>query len=408
MATGSDEAKKPRGRHPEKRLTAPAVRHAAPGRHADGNGLYLEVDQSGAKRWLLRTMVQGRRRDIGLGSISYVTLAEAREMARELRKVARAGGDPIAERDRDKKVSLTFEQAARRVHAENVAPVGKSAKTTAQWLSAMERDIFPKIGQRPVHAIDQADLLRALSPIWLVKPETARRNKQRIKAVIDWARAHGMGTGIHPVEGIDRALPKQNRRPRNFAALPWKELPRFWPQLEEASGVGALALRFTILTAARSGEVRMARTSEIDLDDRIWVVPAERMKAGKEHRVPLSGVAVSVLEEALQLPRSTRDDLVFPSMKPGRPMSDMTLAAVLKRMEVPVTVHGFRSTFRDWAEDATSFSHEVKEAALAHAISNAVERAYRRTDLFEKRRAMMDAWASYVTLAGGAVVRLGA
>ncbi len=391
---------KPRGRHPDKRLSVPAVNAARPGRYADGNGLYLEVDPSGAKRYLLRTVVHGRRRDIGLGGTQYVSLAEAREQARLLRMVARQGGDPVAERNKERRRSISFEQAARTVHAEHIVPANKSAKANAQWLSSLEHYAFPRIGKRPVFAIDQADLLRALGPIWLEKPETARRVKQRIRNVLDWARANGMGDGVHPVEGIEKALPKQNHRDSHLAALPWQDLPELLERIAGVGGLGALALQFTILTAARSGEVRGATWSEIDLDERTWIVPAERMKSGREHRVPLSDAAINVLRKA-RGERPDPDTLVFPSTKPGRPLSDMTLAAVLKRLDVPVTVHGFRSTFRDWAEEATSYPHEVKEAALAHVVKNKVERAYRRSDLFEKRRAMMMEWAAYATTPDG-------
>ncbi|MEL7303030.1 MAG: site-specific integrase, partial [Pseudomonadota bacterium] len=281
-------------------------------------------------------------------------------------------------------------------------------KSNVQWIAALEREVFPKIGSKSVQVVNQADVLSVLSPIWLTKPETARRIKQRIKATLDWARAKGWGEGIHPVEGIERALPRQPRRTQNYAAMPWAELPAFWSRLASVGGMGALALRFTILTAARSGEVRGATWSEIDLEDAAWTVPANRMKAAREHRVPLSGPALALLRELQPVGSAKTDALVFPSTKPGKPMSDMTLSAVLKRMDIACTVHGFRSSFRDWAEDMTSFSHEVKEAALAHVVSNKVEAAYRRTDLFEKRRTMMDAWASFVTSAGGNVVRLGA
>lgn len=408
MADAGEKSGKPRGRHPENRLTVPAIKAAKPGRHADGNGLYLEVDENGAKRWILRTVVRGRRKDIGLGGLSYVGLAEAREKARALRKVARDGGDPVAERDKDKRQSITFEEAARKVHAEHIEPVNRNAKANAQWLSSLDAYVFPKMGKRPVFAVDQADLLRALGPIWIEKPETARRIKQRIRTVLDWARAHGMGEGAHPVDGIEKALPRQGDRDNHHAAYPYADLPGLWRRLEAVEGMGALALRFAILTAARSGEVRGATWAEIDFEAKVWTVPADRMKAGKEHRVPLSEAALTVLRKAKVAALRPGEALVFPSTKAGKPLSDMTLAAVLKRLEVPATVHGFRSTFRDWAEEATNYPHEVKEAALAHAVKSKVERAYRRTDLFEKRRAMMETWAAFASQPGGNVVRIGA
>ncbi len=395
---------KPKGRHPDKRLTAAAVKNAKPGRHADGNGLYLMVDANGARRWVLRTVVRGKRCDIGLGGLSLVTLAEAREQARRLRKVARRGGDPVALRDAETRTSPTFEEAARTVHAEHVAATAKNGKHVAQWLSTLETYAFPVIGAKAVHDIEQADVLRVLSPIWTDKPETARRVRQRVRTVLDWARTAGHREGVNPVEGVERGLPRQRDKAEHHAALPWADLPGLWPRLDAAPGMGAAALRFTILTAARSGEVRGATWGEIDLDAKVWTVPAERMKAGMAHRVPLSDAALAVLA-GVRPARLDPAALVFPA-RGGKPLSDMTLAAVLKRLSVPVTVHGFRSTFRDWAEEAGAYPFEVKEAALAHAVKSKVERAYRRGDLFDARRDMMAAWASYATGVGAKVVRL--
>lgn len=408
---------KPKGRHPDKRLSAPAVNSAGPGFHGDGNGLYLAVDDTGARRWVLRTVVHGRRRDIGLGGASLVSLKDARELARRLRKVAREGGDPIAERDKDKLRSPSFEEAARTVHAEHVAATAKNGKHVAQWLATLEAYAFPVIGTKPVHTVEQADMLRILAPIWTDKAETARRVKQRIRTVLDWAAAAGHRSGVNPVEGVEKGLAKQRDRAEHFAALPWRELPAFMARLSGAAGMGALALRFAILTAARSGEVRGATWAEIDLEARVWTIPAGRMKGGALHRVPLSDAALAALRAARALASTLPTvptqgaALAFPSTRPGKPLSDMTLAAALKRLGVTpdkATVHGFRSTFRDWAEEATGFAHEVKEAALAHAVKSKVEAAYRRTDLFEKRRDMMDAWASFATRAGAKVVRIGA
>lgn len=398
---------KPSGRHPEKRLSAPSVKAAKLGLHADGGGLYLVVDPSGARRWMLRTTVFGRRRDIGLGSTSLVTLAEAREQARRLRKVARDGGDPIAERDRHKNISFTFAEAAAKVHADQIEPNARNAKHCAQWINTLRTYAFPTMGKVPVHAAEQGDVLRVLAPIWTEKPETARRVRQRIRTVFDWSIASGQREKGNPVEGIEKGLAKQRDRAKHFAALSWRELPALMRRIEGIGGMGAMALRFAILTAARSGEVRGATWDEIDFDAAEWRIPASRMKAGRAHRVPLSKAALGVVREA-RARADRKDELVFHSAKPGRPLSDMTLAAVLKRLDVPVTVHGFRSTFRDWAEETTNFTHEVKEAALAHTVANRVEAAYRRTDLFEKRRDMMDAWASHAAGASAKVVRIGA
>ena len=400
MADGAESAAsrhggKRKGRHPDKALTAAAVKRVGPGRHADGNGLYLLVDPSGARRWVLRVVVHGRRRDVGLGAASLIPLAEAREMAARLRRVAREGGDPVAERDRDKRASLTFAQAARKVHAGHIVPTARNGKHVAQWLSSLEAYAFPAIGAKPVHTIDQSDVLRVLAPIWTEKQETARRVRQRLRTVLDWAHTAGHREGVNPVEGVEKGLARQKQRPAHFAALPWQELPVLWPRLVAAKGMGALALRFAILTAARSGEVRGATWGEIDLDATIWTIPATRMKASREHRVPLSEPALLILR-TLRPMAGKPDALIFPGQA-AKPLSDMSLSAVLKRLEVAVTVHGFRSSFRDWAEEETSFPHEVKEAALAHSVRSATERAYRRTDLFDKRRELMNTWGDFVT-----------
>lgn len=395
-------SRKPQGPHRANRLTAKSL-PKTPGRHADGDGLYLVVDPSGARRWVLRVLAQGRRRDIGLGGLSWVSLAEAREEARRLRKVARSGGDPLLARERERLGGMTFEEAARAVHAEHVAPTAKNGKHVGQWLSSLEIDVFPVIGERPVATVIQADVVKALAPVWLAKPETARRLRQRIRSVLDWARGRGLGDGPHPCEGIERALPRQPDKPEHHAAVPWRDLPDLWPRLAAAPGMGSAALRFTILTAARSGETRGATWDEIDLAARVWTIPASRMKAGTAHRVPLSDAALAVLEEAAKA-TGRRKGLVFPARDLARPLSDMTLAAVLKRLEVPATVHGFRSTFRDWAEEAANYPHEVKESALAHVVKSKTERAYRRTDHLEARGPMMAAWAGFVTGRGATVI----
>jgi len=395
----------PKKAHPHNKLTAAAVRRFGAGKYADGSGLYLVVDDSGARRWALRTTVHGRRREIGLGPVSLLGLGEARELARDLRRVARSGGDPIAERDKGKRVSVTFADAARIVHAEQIVPNAKNGKHVHQWLQTLETYAFPVMGSLPVHAVQQADILKTLAPIWITKPETARRVRQRLRTVLDWAGTAGHRDGINPVMGIEKGLPKQRDKVKHFTALPWRELPSLIPRIEAVGGMGALALRFCILTACRSGEARGAIWTEIDLDERVWTIPAERMKGGRGHRVPLSHPAMAVLMEVHDL-KAGPDALVFPSKRAGKPLSDMTLSATLRRLDLPVTVHGFRSSFRDWSEESTSFPHEVKEAALSHSVRNKVEAAYRRTDLFEKRRTMMDAWGSFVTSVGAKVVRL--
>lgn len=365
-----------------------------PGRYADGCGLYLVVSETGARWWQWRGTVHGRRREIGMGSARLIELKEAREKARQWRRLSREGGDPAAERDRARRQSLTFEEAARKVWKEQVEPHNRNAKHIWQWLASLESYAFPHLGKIPVHAVTQADVLRSLSPIWMTKPETARRVRQRLKTIFDWSIAEGLREDRNPVDLVEKGLPKQRDRAQHLAALPWRELPALIRRIEAVDGMGALALRFAILTAARSGEVRGAAWDEIDLDAAVWTVPGERMKAGLEHRVPLSAPALAVLEAVL----SKRTGLVFPSARATKPLSDMTLAAVLKRLKVPVTVHGFRSTFRDWASEATDTPREIAELALAHQVGNAVERAYARSDLFDRRRVLMDEWARF---AGG-------
>lgn len=298
----------------QKRLTWVGVAKAGPGRHGDGNGLYLEVGANGSRSWVLRTVAQGKRRDIGLGSAALVPLKDARDLATHLRRIARDGGDPIAERDKGKRTSPTFQEAARKVHEDRIAAGCRNGKHVADWLSAVERYAFPVIGNRQVQHITEADVLRVVQPIWLDKPETGRRVLQRVRTVLEWARVAGHREGVNPADGVKGALPKQRDKPNHFAALAWQEMPTLWPRLCKADGMGALALRFAILTAARSGEVRFARWEEIDLDAAVWTVPAERTKAAREHRVPLSPDAMAVLERV----RGFGDGLVFPSAKAGR------------------------------------------------------------------------------------------
>ena len=386
-------------------LTAAKVRQEKrPGRYADGNGLYLHVSETGARWWLWRGTVHDRRREIGIGSARLVSLVEAREIARTWRRIARAGGDPKAERDKNKLKPLTFEEAARKVLAEQIVPNAKNAKHCQQWINTLRDYAFPHIGSRPVHAVTQSDILRVLSPIWTEKPETAKRVRQRVRKVLNWARAAGHFKGVNPVEGVEEGLPKQRAKARHFEALPYGDLPELMRRIEGVEGMGALALRFLILTAARSGEVRGALWPEIDTEARLWTVPGERMKAGEEHRVPLSDAALAVLDSV----RGLSSERVFTSSRQNRPLSNTTLGMVLKKLDCPVTTHGFRSTFRDWSEEMTSFPHRVKESALAHQISNAVERSYNRAELLAKRRSLMDQWARFCLSAGegGKVVEL--
>lgn len=386
------------------------------GRYADGNGLYLVVSENGGRWWEWRGVIRGRARRNekddgrvirGIGPARLIPLADARETARQWRLLARDGVDPKAERDKNRRGALTFEQAARKVHAEHIEQHARSEKHRSNWINSLRDYAFPVIGSLPVEAVTQADVLRVLAPVWTEKAETARRVRQRIRTVLDWARTAGHRVGVNPVEGVEKGLPRQRDKTQHFRALPYGELPDLMKRLEGVEGMGALALRFTILTAARTGEVRGAEWREIDVDERVWVIPAGRMKAGVEHRVPLSDAALAVIQAV----RGLDDELVFPSarrVRPRPPVSNMTMAAVLKRLSVPVTVHGFRSTFRDWCEECTEAPFEVKEAALAHTIRNRVERAYRRTDLFDKRRQLMDQWGRFCLTAekAGQVVEM--
>ncbi|MFK7942661.1 MAG: tyrosine-type recombinase/integrase [Paracoccaceae bacterium] len=372
-------------------LTAVKVSKVSePGYYADGNGLYLSVSDTGAKSWIWRGTVRGRRRELGLGSTSLYSLAEAREAARDYRKAAREGRDPKEERDAARRRELTFQEAAQRFWKDTVAPA-KSEKDARLWQSMMAAYALPRIGGLPVARIGPDDILAVLKPIWMEKPETARRVLARMRHVFDWAVVGGFRTEANPTASVRAALPRQPNAKGHFAALAYPELPDLMRTLERTKGMGALALRFTILTAVRSGETRGATWGEVDLEKAAWGIPPERMKAQNGHRVPLSDPVLDILRHVEPLP----DTLVFPSSKVGRPLSDMTLSAVLRRLGVDATVHGFRSTFRDWAEEQTDFAHEIKEAALAHRVSNAVERAYRRTDLFDRRRELMNAWAAF-------------
>lgn len=388
---------KPKGRHPEKALSSVRIRAInKPGRYADGNGLYLIVDPSGAKRWMLRTIVRGKRRDMGLGSFQLVSLAEARETAHTYRKVARSGGDPIAQRQRERAVVPTFEEAARSVHAEH-APTWRNTKHSAQWINSLADYAFPVLGSLRIDHVGTSDVHRVLSAIWLTKPETARRVRQRIRIVLDWATAAGFRSGSNPLEGIEKGLPKQPKRKRHHVALSYAELPGFILKLRQSdcSEPVRLAFEFLILTATRTNEVLGARWGEMNLPSNTWTVPAERTKATRQHRVPLSPLCVKILERAKEL--SPDSHFVFCGRSAGHPISNMAFLMTLRRMKVDVTPHGFRSTFRDWAAERTNYPREVCEMALGHVIHDQTEAAYRRGDLFEKRRELMASWAAFAT-----------
>ncbi|MFC7332932.1 tyrosine-type recombinase/integrase [Rhodocista pekingensis] len=393
------------------KLTALQVRNAKePGRYGDGDGLFLEVGKSGSRSWILRVQANGKRRDIGLGSAADVSLSEARTKAEDVRRAIREGRDPVAEKRAMKEEPAkvpTFREAALLVQAEH-APSWKNAKHATQWLSSLEQHAFPKLGDISIAEVTGPMVRDVLAEIWLTIPETARRVRQRIGTVLDWAHAKGWREAEAPLRAISKGLPKQPRRDTHFAAMPWQGVPAFLVKLAETDKAGEpyrLALEFLILTAVRSGEMRGARWGEVDLDVQEWRIPADRMKAGRAHTVPLSARALAILNRMKEL-RSSDDPgaLVFEGSRPGRPMSDMTLTMILRRMGAGCTAHGFRSSFRDWAAEATNFPREVAEAALAHALESKVEAAYRRSDLLEKRRKLMDAWAGFCGGGAGKVV----
>ena len=359
----------------------------------------LVVRPSGAQSWQLRIQVNGKRRDFGLGSASDVSLADARQKAEELRRQCRSGLDPVAIKRAAKAEAEgipSFEAAARQVHSEHKSG-WRNAKHAAQWLSTLDEYAFPYIGQKPVSEIDGPEIRDLLAEIWLSKPETGRRVRQRIGTVLDWAHAKGYRPSEAPMRSVSRGLPRQPKRDNHFAALPYEQLPALMAELESTVSLGRLALRFAILTACRSGEVRGATWAEIDLKQLTWTIPAVRMKAGKEHVVPLSRAALEVLVAAAPFRGRNKEAFIF-SGKPGKPLSDMTLTKVLRDMgHASITVHGFGSSFRDWAAEQTATPGDVVEAALAHTIRNKVEAAYRRTNYLEKRRVLMEAWGRFAT-----------
>lgn len=373
-----------------------------PGRYNDGDGLILEVRPGGSKSWIARLQSNGRRRDYGLGSFKCISLNEARERAREYRKQLRSGIDPLEAKRLAREIP-TFRAAAKAYHTEWKRR-RRNAKHEAQWLSTLEAYAFPRLGDLRIDQIGPGQVRDSLAEIWLTKPETARRVRQRIGKVLDYA--HGAGwRPAFAMSAVNGSLPEQPRKSGRFEAMPYARVPEFCQSLKERVSMGRLALEAVILTAARSGEIRGARWSELDLEAATWTVPADRMKARKVHVVPLSPAAVDVFKRAAAL-RIEGSELIFHGSKRGRPLSDMTLLKVLRDLKEPFTVHGFRSAFRDWVAEQTSLPGEVAEAALAHAIPNKVEAAYKRTDFLEKRRKLMDAWGDYCGGRSGKVVRL--
>ena len=394
---------KRRGRHPAKALSAAFVRTAPPGRHADGNGLYLFVQPTGTRSWIQRLVIRGRRRELGLGAAGLVSLADARELALVNRKLARSGGDPLADKRRVQGVP-TFAEAARRVLEQKQG--GWRGRWHAQnWWRSMERYAFPRIGSRPVSEVNTADVLEILTPIWHVKAETARAVRQRIRSVLEWAIAMDLRND-NPCDRVLPVLGPQNDIVTHRLALPHKDVAAAIGTVRASASAAPaikLAFEFLVLTAARSGEVRLATWDEMDVAGRVWTIAATRMKAKREHRVPLCRRAVEILDAAQTL--GDGNPLVFP-MRSGKPISATTLPKMLQSHRIAAVAHGFRSSFRDWAAEETDHPREVIEAALAHVVQNKVEAAYARSDLFERRRRLMNDWSAYLGAEHGQVVPL--
>lgn len=378
------------------KLSATAVKAATrPGRLGDGDGLFLLVQPGGTKSWVCRVQKNGSRRDFGLGSASKISLAQARERARQIRTWMEMGLDPLFERRKAKGVP-TFKEAAAKVLAAH-RKTWRNEKHEAQWLQTLKAYAFPHIGDIRVSEISGPMIRNVLAEIWLAKPETARRVRQRIGTVLDWAYASGYRESEAPMRAITKGLPKQPKKDGHFAAMPYSKVPLFVLRLRERESFSRLALEFAILTAARSGEVRGASWDEIDPEEKLWTIPKERMKAHREHVVPLCPRAIRIVERCTEL-RIRDCPLIFPGMRGNQPMSDMTLTKLIKEMKEPYTAHGFRSAFRDWVSEATDYQGEIAEAALAHVVKDKTEAAYRRGNLLEKRRSLMADWAKF---AGG-------
>jgi integrase len=375
------------------RLTARKVETAKAGKYSDGGNLYLVVSDTGTRKWVLRFTWRGKAREMGLGSPASVSLADAREKAAHARRMVAQGIDPIAERKRTGGIP-TFGEMADQVR-ESLSAGFRNEKHKAQWKSSLATYAAP-LWYTPVDAVGTDDVLAVLTPIWQAKAETASRLRGRIEKVLDAARAKGFRQGENPARWrghLDHLLSRQSKITRgHHAAMPYEHIAAFVSRLRESDGVTALALEYSILTAARSGEVLGARWSEIDLDKKVWTLPPHRMKAGREHRVPLSERAAAILR---QLAEIRTGDFVFPGRRKDRPLSDMAMQMTLRWMKADATVHGFRSSFRDWAGNETHFPRDLIETALAHVIADKTELAYRRSGALEKRRELMELWSAY-------------
>ena len=382
----------------KQKLTARAAATTKPGRYGDGAGLYLVVSPSGARKWVYRFSYAGRVTEAGLGSADVVSLAEARDKAHEARKLLEAGKNPIEAKRQAALVETgkpTFGAIADSLIAAKESE-WRNEKHRAQWRASLTELAAP-LRSRPVDEIDTAAVLAVLTPLWQTKPETASRVRGRIEAVLDAAKAQGHRSGENPAAWrghLAHLLPKRGKLTRgHHAAMAYRDVPAFVAKLRGCDAIAAMALEFCILTATRSGEVYGARWSEVDMAAKVWTVPAGRMKAAREHRVPLSDRPLAILEKLFE---AQTGDFVFPSPRGQRPLSHVAMAKVMRRLEVDrATVHGFRSAFRDWAGNETHFPREVAEAVLAHVIGDKAEQAYRRGDALEKRRGLMAVWASY-------------
>lgn len=409
------------GRTADELTALEVTRLRTPGTHGVGRGLYLQITATGSRSWVHRYMFDGKAREMGLGSFLVVSLKSAKAKVDQCRRLRDEGLDPIAtigkrakaaQRRLETATATTFRDAASRYIASHQAG-WRNAKHAAQWSQTLDDYAHPVLGDLSIKSVDTGLVMKVLDPIWAEKPETASRVRGRIEAVLDWAAARGFRSGDNPARWrghLAKLLPAKSkvRRVKHHAALPYVDLPAFLGALREQAGVGARALEFTILTAARTGEVIGARWSELDMARKLWTVPGERMKGGREHRVPLSARALEILDQ-MKAARNDDGDFIFPGGKTDRPLSNMAMTAVLRRMaRGDLTVHGFRSTFRDWARERTNFPREIAETALAHVVGDKTEAAYLRGDALEKRRRLMDAWSDYANkpAAAGAVVPL--
>ena len=399
----------------KEKLAAAKVKNLGPGMHGDGHGLWLHVGTPQRRNWLFRYQRHGKARAMGLGGFPAVSLADARNKAEAARKLLAAGIDPIDQREAERQAeaaekaqATTFSEAAK-AYIDAHQAGWRNDKHAAQWRGTIAAYAAPTLGNMACSAITTADILAVLKQIWAAKPETASRLRGRVEMILTYAKAQGWRSGENPAAWrghLQIMLPARSKIAPvvHHAALDWHQAPAFMAELRERDGFGARALEFAILTAVRSGEVRGARWGEIDMNHAQWIIPAERMKAAKDHRVPLSAAALSVAHEMAALKDGS--GLVFLGSRRGALMSDMTLTAVLRRMgKGDLTAHGFRSTFRDWAAEATAHLNHVVEQALAHAIPSAVEATYRRGDLFAKRRVLMDDWAAYLAKPAEEVIR---